>query len=174
MAAYPGLKRSAFNPNPFFARRNPGAWLGGPIRKNRAFFFFSYEHTNQTSVITEQNDIPSLQPLNGIWASPLHYNWVTARFDYRPTDKHTLFVRYSHDGNANFGPYSGTGAPSAWIHNSNWSDQSIMGLTSAFTSNVVNDLRAQYHYWSNKGINALIAGHLVDGRVRHFHLRRRQ
>jgi hypothetical protein len=155
MAAYPGLKRSAFNPNPFFARRNPGAWLGGPIRKDRLFFFFSYEHTNQTSVITELNDIPSLQPLNGIWASPLHYNWLTTRFDYRLSDRHTLFARYSHDGNANFGPYNGTGAPSAWIHNSNWSDQSILGLTSVFTPSVVNDLRAQYHYWSNKGTNAV-------------------
>src|SRR5277367_4234513 len=38
MAAYPGLKRSAFNPNPFFARRNPGAWLGGPAIKDKLFF----------------------------------------------------------------------------------------------------------------------------------------
>jgi Carboxypeptidase regulatory-like domain len=112
MAAYPGLKRSAFNPNPFFARRNPGAWPGGPVIKDK-FFFFSYEHLNQTSVITEQNDIPSLQPLNSIWPSPLHYNWLTARFDYRLSDKHTMFARFSHDGNANFGPYAGTGSPSA-------------------------------------------------------------
>ena len=154
MAAYPGLKRSAFNPNPFFARRNPGAWLGGPVIKDKFFFFFSYEHLNQTSVITEQNDIPSLQPLNSIWPSPLHYNWLTARFDYRLSDKHTLFARFSHDGNADFGPYAGTGAPSAWIHNSNWSDQSIIGLTSVITPVVVNDLRVQYHFWENKGPNA--------------------
>ena len=154
MAAYPGLKRSAFNPNPFFARRNPGAWIGGPIQKDKLFFFFSYEHLNQTSVITEQNDLPSLQPLNSIWPSPLHYNWLTARFDYHVSNKHTLFARFSHDGNANFGPYSGTGAPSAWIHNSNWSDQSIIGLTSVLTPTIVNDLRAQYHYWQNEGPNA--------------------
>jgi hypothetical protein len=154
MASYPGLKRSTFNPNPFFARRNPGAWLGGPAIKDRFFFFFSYEHLNQTSVITEQNDLPSLQPLNSIWPSPLHYNWLTTRFDYRLSEKHTLFARFSHDGNANFGPYAGTGAPSAWIHNSNWSDQSIMGLTSVLTPSLVNDLRVQYHYWANKGPNA--------------------
>ncbi|HLK49305.1 MAG TPA: carboxypeptidase-like regulatory domain-containing protein, partial [Bryobacteraceae bacterium] len=154
MAAYPGLKRSAFNPNPFFARRNPGAWLGGPILKNRLFFFFSYEHMNQTSVITEQNDLVSLQPLNAIWPSPLHYDWLTTRFDYSLSPKHTLFARYSHDGNGNFGPYAGTGAPSAWIHNSNWSDQSIIGLTSVVGPASVNDFRAQYHYWANKGPNA--------------------
>jgi hypothetical protein len=157
MAAYPGLKRSTFNPNPFFARRNPGAWLGGPVKKDRLFFFFSYEHLNQTSVITEQNDLASLQPLNSIWPSPLHYNWITARFDYHLSEKHTLFARFSHDGNANFGPYSGTGAPSAWIHNSNWSDQSIIGVTSTLTPTLVNDFRAQYHYWENKGPNATAA-----------------
>src|SRR6516164_4601320 len=145
MAAYPGLRRSAFNPNPFFARRNPGAWLGGPVIKDKLFFFFSYEHLNQTSVITEQNDLVSLQPLNAIWPSPLHYDWLTARIDYSLSPKHTLFARFSHDGNGNFGPYSGTGAPSAWIHNSNWSDQSIIGLTSVLSASVVNDFRAQYH-----------------------------
>src|SRR5579864_4224648 len=154
MAAYPGLKRSAFNPNPFFARRNPGAWLGGPIVKDRLFFFVSYEHMNQTSVITEQNDLPSLQPLNAIWPSPLHYDWLTTRFDYHLSARHSLFARYSHDSNKNFGPYSGTGDPAAWVYNSNWSDQSIMGITSILTPNLVNDFRAQYHYWANKGPNA--------------------
>ena len=37
MAAYPNLKRSAINPSPFFARRNPGFWVGGPIVKNKLF-----------------------------------------------------------------------------------------------------------------------------------------
>ena len=61
MAAYPVLKRSPlFNPDPFFVRRNPGA-LGGPIMKDKIFFFFSYEHLNQTSAITEQEELPSLQ-----------------------------------------------------------------------------------------------------------------
>ena len=151
MAAYPGLKRSAFNPSPFFARRNPGFWLGGPIKKDKLFFFVSYEHLNQTSVITDQNDLASLQPLNGIFPSPLTYNWLTTRLDYHLSDKNTVFVRYSHDGNLNFGPYAGTGNPSAYVHNGNWSDQTIAGLTTIFSTNVVNDARAQYKYWYNHG-----------------------
>ncbi|HEX6895697.1 MAG TPA: carboxypeptidase-like regulatory domain-containing protein, partial [Bryobacteraceae bacterium] len=69
MAAYPGLKRatdpSSFNPNcgtplninqspqckaaenPFFARRNPGGGIGGPIKKDKLFFYFNYEYSNQ-------------------------------------------------------------------------------------------------------------------------------
>jgi hypothetical protein len=154
MASYPGLQRSTANPNPFFQRKNPGVWGGGPIIKNKLFFFGSYEHMGQTSVITSQNDLPSMQPLNGIFPSPLHYNWITARFDYSLSAKHTLFLRHSHDGNKNFGPYNGTGAPSAWVYNTNWSDQTIMGVTSTLTPTIVNDFRAQYHYWQNGGPNA--------------------
>ncbi|MGD1091894.1 MAG: carboxypeptidase-like regulatory domain-containing protein, partial [Bryobacteraceae bacterium] len=38
MAAYPGLERQPLFPNPFFARRNPGFSLGGPIKKDKLFF----------------------------------------------------------------------------------------------------------------------------------------
>lgn len=154
MASYPGLQRSAANPNPFFQRKNPGVWASGPVIKNKLFFFASYEHMGQTSVITSQNDLPSMQPLNGIFPSPLHYNWITTRFDYRLNEKHNMFLRHSHDGNKNFGPYNGTGAPSSWVYNTNWSDQTIMGVTSILSSSLVNDFRAQYHYWQNGGPNA--------------------
>src|SRR5947209_20522736 len=32
MAAYPALRRNPASPNPFFARRNPGATVGGPLK----------------------------------------------------------------------------------------------------------------------------------------------
>src|SRR5579884_2889619 len=35
MAAYPGLGRNPLTPDPFFARRNPGFYIGGPIVKDK-------------------------------------------------------------------------------------------------------------------------------------------
>ena len=37
MSAYPALKRNAFNPEPFFARRQSGFWLGGPLKRDKIF-----------------------------------------------------------------------------------------------------------------------------------------
>jgi hypothetical protein len=155
LAAYPGLSRSPINPDPFFQRKNPGFLVSGPIKKDKAFFFFNYEHMAQTQVYAEQQDLPSLQPLNGNFPSPYHSNLITTRIDYQLSPKNTLFARYSHDGNYAVGPYGGTQPiPSSWSTNGNWSDQSIIGLTTTFTANLVNDVRAVYHYWENNdGIN---------------------
>jgi hypothetical protein len=168
MAAYPGLKRatdpSLGNPlcanpsspncaaaeNPYFGRRNPGVWVGGPILRNKLFFFTNYEYMNQVQVYTITEDLKSLAGLSSTPASPYHNTLFSHRFDYQLNTKNTLFARYTHDGNLGFGPYGGTQpSQSSWSSNKNWSDQTILGLTTILTSNIVNDARVQYHFWQN-------------------------
>ncbi|HYL38390.1 MAG TPA: carboxypeptidase-like regulatory domain-containing protein [Bryobacteraceae bacterium] len=150
MAAYPGLKRIRNVPSPFFARRNPGGWVGGPILKDKLFFFSNFEYTNQNQVFPYNQDLPSLAPLSVAAASPFQGKLFTTRFDYRLSAKHTLFLRYSVDRNFGFGPYAGTAPlPSSWESDRNWSDQSVLGITSTLTPNMVNEFRFQYHFWSN-------------------------
>ncbi len=50
MAAYPGLARNPLIPESVFPAQEPGFLLGGPIKKDKLFFFFNYEHLNQTAV----------------------------------------------------------------------------------------------------------------------------
>jgi len=153
MAAYPALQRNPTDNSPFFARRNPGFWLGGPIKKDKAFFFFNYEYLNQESTVTVQPDLPSLSALAGNFGSPYSGKTLSARFDYRLSSKHSLFARYSHDGNQAFGPSGNTAvAPSAWLRNVNWADQSLLGITSTLTSTLVNDFRFSYNFWSNRNL----------------------
>ncbi|MGA3185466.1 MAG: carboxypeptidase regulatory-like domain-containing protein [Bryobacteraceae bacterium] len=154
MAAYPGLQRDALDPNPFFVRKNPGAWLGGPLKKNKLFFFFNYEYMDQVEAITVQNTTPSFAALQGTYGSPYVGKQLSLRLDYHVSDKHNLFLRYSHDGNDGFSQSLEFGDPSNWAHNTNWADQSIIGLTSTLTPNVVNDIRFQYNYWNNKNTQA--------------------
>jgi Carboxypeptidase regulatory-like domain len=154
MAAYPGLARLPIAPNPFFQRKNPGVLLGGPIKKDKLFFFVNYEYLHQVAVLAEQEDLPSLQALSGIWPEPYHYNLFNARFDYVINSKNTAFLRYAHDGNEGFGPYALTPQPANFNFNYNWSDQAILGVTSTLTPNLVNDVRGQFHFWENNVTDA--------------------
>ncbi|HLK69734.1 MAG TPA: carboxypeptidase regulatory-like domain-containing protein [Bryobacteraceae bacterium] len=152
MSAYPGLQRNALSPDPFFARRNPGAWIGGPVKKNKLFFFFNYENTNQTQVVTFVPNVASASSLAGNYFSPYQGKNLSVRFDYNITQKHHLFLRYSHDGNSGLGPAGSQQLPSHWLQNTNWSDQSLMGLTSTLKPTVVNDFRFSYQYWQNRNL----------------------
>ena len=148
MAAYPALKRNAFNPNPYFARRDPGFYVGGPLIKDKLFFFFNFERTSQVQAVTVQPNLPSFAALAGIFSSPQTYKSLNARFDYKVSSKHSLFARYTHDGNVTFGQNAGVPPfPSNWLNNDNWSDQSAIGVTSILTPNLVNDVRFGYNYW---------------------------
>ena len=153
MAAYPALQRNPLDENPFFARRNPGFLLGGPIVKDKLFFFFNYEYLNQVQAVTVQPNAPSVSSLTGIFGSPYKGKQLSARFDYHLNAKNTLFARYSHDGNTGLGPNgSGVPLPSHWLVNTNWADQSVLGWTSTIKSNLVNDFRFNYQFWSNRNL----------------------
>jgi len=159
MSAYPGLARQTLDPSPFFARRNPGFTLGGPIKKDKLFFFFNVEHTNQVQAILVQpvGATPqSVAAFAGAFDSPYNGTQYTTRIDYHISSKENFFARYSHDGNSGFGEvFSPNANPSNWVRNINWADQSIIGLTSSFTPTIVNDARIQYQYWSNHNLLSL-------------------
>lgn len=155
MAAYPNLVRDPTDPSPFFVRRNPGVGLGGPIKKDKLFFYFNYEFTNQVQAIQIYSTTPSFQPLNHEYPSPYESKTISGRIDYHINSRNTMFIRYSHDGNNGFSQSLEFGDPSNWPHNTNWADQSIIGLTTVFTPAVVNDLRLQYNYWDNHNLQAV-------------------
>jgi hypothetical protein len=150
MAAYPAFKRSTLNPNPYFVRKNPGVTVSGPLIPNKLFLFGSYEYTKQVSAVTVQPDLASIQPGAGIFSSPYSYNYTTFRFDYTPSDKHTGVFRWTNDRNTGYGSSGGVVFPSQWITNYNWSDQFAVGVTSAWTSNLITEFRFAFRDWVNK------------------------
>jgi hypothetical protein len=150
MAAYPGLNRDPLASDPFFARRQSGFWLGGPIVKDRLFFFAAYEHNNQDGVFTSVPTDPAFSSLAAVTSSPRHDNEVNARLDWRISGRNTAFVRYSHDGNNAFAPREVNSLPSAWESNVNWADSGVFSLISTLRPTLVNEFRYSNTFWSNK------------------------
>ncbi|MBX9602534.1 MAG: carboxypeptidase regulatory-like domain-containing protein [Bryobacteraceae bacterium] len=152
MAAYPALRRNPINPEPFFARRQPGVWVSGPIKKDKLFFFANYEFNNQDAVVTVQPNAPSLVGFTDNPASPYTNHQVSARVDWLLNAKNTIFGRFTMDKNKSFGSPGGNPLPSNWLVNSNNSNQSIIGWTATPTAAFVNDFRFSYVYWKNRNL----------------------
>lgn len=143
LSAYPALRRDPANHDPFFQRHQFGSYIGGPFRRDRAFFFGSYERTDQRGVVSVQPSTPAFAPLGGIFSSPYVANQVTARVDVRLHRDHNAFGRYTHDGNRAAVGNAGI-LPSGWTHRTNQGDQSVWALTSVLSPRLVNDVRVSY------------------------------
>jgi Carboxypeptidase regulatory-like domain len=147
MAAYPGLHRDPKNPAPFFARKQSGFRLGGPLRKDRIFWFTNFEHDWQTAALAVQNNHPIFSKLDVIYPSPLRFNQFNLRVDGKIDNANSAFVRVSQDKNSSVAPASvGIFMPSNWVSNHNSAFQIQGGETSVLNSRIVNDLRYAYSY----------------------------
>jgi carboxypeptidase family protein len=146
LSAYPALHRDAFNPDPFFQRKQFGLSLGGPIRKDRVFFFGSFERLDQRGVVSNELLTPEFAPLSGIFPSPTYGNQFSGRTDFKLSENQLMFVRYSHEGTFAFAP--GGAYPSTWPRQTGWADQSILGLTSQLGPGLVNEVRFSYFFVS--------------------------
>jgi hypothetical protein len=154
LSAYPALKRDPFNPDPFFQRQQYGMVVGGPIRKDHLFVFGTFERNDQRGVVSTELLTPEFSPLSRITPSPTQVNEFSVRTDWRINQTNSLFVRQSHEGGLSYGPttVNGVGAlayPSAWTRQPEWTDQSILGLTSQLGSKWVNDFRFSYFFVSS-------------------------
>jgi Carboxypeptidase regulatory-like domain len=154
LAAYPALNRDPANPDPFFQRRQFGFVLGGPLRRDRVFFFGNYERNDQQGVVTTTLLVPDFAHLSRITSSPYFGNQLSLRLDGHLSNAHMAFIRYSHDGVRAFGPPTTqpTAYPSVWSHQPAWADQSILGLTSVLRETLVNDLRVSYFFVSSSQV----------------------
>jgi Carboxypeptidase regulatory-like domain/TonB-dependent Receptor Plug Domain len=147
MAAYPGLRRDLKHPDPFFARKQSGFRLGGPLKKDRIFWFTNFEHDWQTAALAVQNNHPIFSKLDVVYPSPLTFNQFNLRVDGKLDNANSAFFRFSQDKNNNVAPASvGIFMPSNWVSSHNSALQIEGGETSVFSSRIVNDLRYAHSY----------------------------
>src|SRR5215471_21393338 len=132
-----------------------GGRLGGPISRNRAFFFFTYD--GQRANVPQTMDVPNiatappaamsvLVPLIHTYAIGRNQDVVLGKSDIKLNDRNQLVLRFNHQGfngknNENNGPLS------AEEHSGDsnvQSDTFSSTITSTLTKRVVNEFRFQF------------------------------
>src|SRR5262249_60943553 len=121
-------------------------------------FFASYEYTNQSGVYIVQPDLRSVSDFGTLASAPYNGHQLSGRVDHRFSDRNSMFVRYSHDGNTNSGPFGTPVPPSNFVSNKNYVDQQIVGFTSILSGTLVNDFRFSHMYWRNRNVPASCSG----------------
>ncbi len=138
-----------------------GATLGGPIQKDRVFFFANYEGQRRgESPIYNSVILKNITAINtakvtryGLPAENLNVLRTSdsdnglVKLDFNLSKRHSLSTRYFvNDGRlTNYSPLNdGFDLPSGWRNNA-FRDQSVVGnLVSTFSSSFFNELRGQY------------------------------
>jgi Carboxypeptidase regulatory-like domain/TonB dependent receptor len=84
------------NPTPPFDREQYAIALGGPIKRNKAWWFGSFEYRNQDgAVLVGERDTATRTIKRGFATAPLNDLLGTVRGDWRLSDSDQLMFRYS-------------------------------------------------------------------------------
>ncbi|HYL12873.1 MAG TPA: carboxypeptidase regulatory-like domain-containing protein [Terriglobales bacterium] len=138
-----------------------GATLGGPIQKDKTFFFGNYEgQRHSESPYYNLAVLQNIAAINHVKVNTfglpaenlfvnrtINYDNFLAKLDHNFNQKESMFVRYffNDQRSTNLSPLNdGFDLPSGFKNNT-FRDQSLVGnLTSVFSTSLVNELRVQY------------------------------
>jgi hypothetical protein len=142
-------------PTPPFDREQAGGSIGGPIKRDRAWMFASFEFRDQNaSLQTGTRDFLSRQVVHSAAPAPLRDALLSGRFDDQLTEHNSLMVRYSFNRSTDTAAASpGSSAPSftsAERQNSlNRFNSVVANVNSVLSATKVNDLSFHFDNFYN-------------------------
>lgn len=159
-----GLPPSARATRVPFDRQQFGGTIGGPIVRDKLFFFTSYERNNQDGSSLRNPSTPSFA---GFTPNPFDETLFTGKVDWVVNDRSNVFFRYSFNDNIQQGAFPpGSGiVPRESTNNifqtndqivTNRSHNFASGLTYALASNVSNNFIFNFSDFNN-AINPAVA-----------------
>lgn len=136
-----------------FERKQLSFTLGGPIRKDRAHWFASYERTREDGAeIAGRRNLSTRTVETFFTPVPYHDNLLLGRLDCQATRNDKLFLRYARQTNdqTNQGTLRApVGAESNLQVAHNRIDSIVVGWTRIVRSSLVNSFRAHYNDFKN-------------------------
>jgi hypothetical protein len=142
-------------PTPPFDREQTGASVGGPIVRDRAWLFGSFEFRDQNaSLQTGTRDFTTQQVVNSAAPAPLRDALFSTRFDTQVSEHNSFMLRYSFNRSTDTsGASPGSSAPAftaAERQNSlNRFNSAVADFNSVLSTNKVNDLSFHYDNFYN-------------------------
>src|SRR5215470_8175603 len=141
-------------PTPPFDRQHYGGSLGGPLKKDRAWLFASYERRHQNAAEqTGVRDFVTDQVVTSAGAAPLREHLFDSRADLEITSRDAFFVRYSYNQSTQVTP-TVLQAPLPTASNFNDSlnrfHSGVANWTHTFSPTQVNNLVYHYDAFLNK------------------------
>jgi carboxypeptidase family protein/TonB-dependent receptor-like protein len=141
-----------------FSRQQFGGSIGGPIVKDKTFFFFAIERQREiTNIVANPAAVKELELVKSLGAQPapiiptpyrdLRYNF---RFDQRFNENHNLFLTYNDQYNRGLNDQiTQTSDLTAGNFTTNKLQLANLTLNSVLSPRVVNSFTFGYQYWNN-------------------------
>ncbi len=144
-------------PKAEYSRQQFGGSFGGPIKKDRFFFFGVYERTREESGFNVSADVVNeLQFARSIGARPIEFvptpfrdNLWQVRLDGNLNDRNTVFVKWAEQTNNALNDQSNINDELSGNFTRNTLYQGTLGLNSTISPKLVNQFTFAYQYWNN-------------------------
>jgi hypothetical protein len=146
--------------NPAYSRQQFGGSVGGPIKKDKVFFFFGLERERENQSLEESGTAfqeLTLAKANGFAAEPEaaiprpFYEWrYNARMDWNINSKNSVYASYTSQSNNSLNDQSsGISDATNGNYTTNHLQLASISLNSLLSSTTVNTLTMGYQYWNN-------------------------
>jgi carboxypeptidase family protein/TonB-dependent receptor-like protein len=147
---------------PPFNRQQFGGSIGGPIAKDKAFFFGTYERTRErgNSIVPTSifNQIQLLEPLGyqavRFLEQPFDEHQYTIKTDFNPASNHTISARFAGQNNSGLNDQAGYLVVFTDASGGNTTENDLYNMLGSWTwtasSNVVNQFTYQFSDFDNQ------------------------
>ncbi len=146
------------SPKPDYGRQQFGGAIGGPIRKDKDFIFFTLEREREATSIaadpTAFSELTLAKPLGADPAAAIptpYFDWrYNGRWDHSFSARHNMFFSYSDQQNNGLNDQSTSQNDlTAGNFTTNRLILASVNFNSVFSPTVVNSVTVGYQYWNN-------------------------